>query len=169
MRVTSLEAVVRALNDAGVRFLIAGGVAVNAHGYLRFTADIDLVVALDPANVSAAFGAFGQLGYRPTIPVTGAQFADADTRKEWIEHKGMKVLGFFSDRHRETTIDVFVEMPFTFDDEYGKALVEEMAPGVPASFVALPTLIKMKESAARPRDQDDVHHLRWILEDQQDG
>ena len=44
MKLASYEAVIAALNDAGVRYLVAGGLAVNAHGYLRFTHDLDLVV-----------------------------------------------------------------------------------------------------------------------------
>ena len=32
-------------------------------------------------------------------------------------------------------------------------------------FVSLATLIAMKQEAGRPRDLDDVEHLRWILED----
>lgn len=52
MRLASFEAIVRALNAAKVRYLVAGGMAVNAHGYLRFTQDVDLVVALDPKNVT---------------------------------------------------------------------------------------------------------------------
>lgn len=43
----SVEAIVRALNDAGVRYLIAGGVAVVAHGYVRFTADLDVILDLE--------------------------------------------------------------------------------------------------------------------------
>jgi len=35
MKLTSFEAIVRALDEAGVRYLVAGGLAVNAHGYLR--------------------------------------------------------------------------------------------------------------------------------------
>jgi len=27
------------------------------------------------------------------------------------------------------------------------------------------TLIRMKEAAGRPRDLDDIQHLRWIAED----
>ena len=37
MKVGSFEAVIQALEGAGVRYLVAGGLAVNAHGYLRFT------------------------------------------------------------------------------------------------------------------------------------
>src|SRR2546426_9533672 len=39
-------------------------VAVNAHGYLRFTRDVDLVIQLDPDNVIAAFRAMEGIGYR---------------------------------------------------------------------------------------------------------
>ena len=35
----SIEVIIRALNEAHVRYLIAGGLAVVAHGYVRFTAD----------------------------------------------------------------------------------------------------------------------------------
>lgn len=44
MEVRSVEAIVRALNDASVQYLIVGGLAVNAHGYERFTKDVDLVI-----------------------------------------------------------------------------------------------------------------------------
>ena len=44
MKLATFDAVCRALNDASVRFLVAGGLAVNAHGYLRLTYDVDLVV-----------------------------------------------------------------------------------------------------------------------------
>jgi len=43
MNLASLEAIVRALNGAGVRYLVAGGLAVGAHGYPRATMDVDLV------------------------------------------------------------------------------------------------------------------------------
>ena len=36
MKLSSFEAIVSALNAAEVRFIVVGGVAVNAHGYLRF-------------------------------------------------------------------------------------------------------------------------------------
>ncbi len=51
MKLASFEAIVRALEDAGVRYLVAGGLAVNAHGFLRFTKDVDLVVQLAPDNI----------------------------------------------------------------------------------------------------------------------
>jgi hypothetical protein len=43
MELRSIEAVVGALNAAEVRYLIVGGLAVNAHSYLRATRGLDLV------------------------------------------------------------------------------------------------------------------------------
>jgi hypothetical protein len=81
VRLTSFEAIVRALSDAGVRYLIAGGLAVNAHGYLRFTKDADFVIQLIPDNIKRAFSALGALGYTPVVPITAEQFSDPDTRQ----------------------------------------------------------------------------------------
>ena len=52
MEVRSVEAIVKALNDAKVQYLIVGGLAVNAHGYERFTNDVDLVIGLERDNIS---------------------------------------------------------------------------------------------------------------------
>ena len=81
MKLASFEAIVRALNDGKVRYLIAGGLAVNAHGYLRFTKDVDFVLHLMPDNIQRAFAALGGLGYRPSVPITAEQFADAELRQ----------------------------------------------------------------------------------------
>ena len=48
MKLTSFEALATALEAAGVRYLVAGGLAVGAHGYLRFTKDVDIVIQLIP-------------------------------------------------------------------------------------------------------------------------
>ena len=42
MKLASFEALVTALESAGARYLVAGGLAVNAYGYLRFTKYVDL-------------------------------------------------------------------------------------------------------------------------------
>jgi predicted nucleotidyltransferase len=40
----SVETVVKALNDANVEYIIVGGLAVNAHGFVRMTRNLDLVL-----------------------------------------------------------------------------------------------------------------------------
>ncbi len=165
MKLASFEAIVAALNDAGARYLVAGGLAVNAHGYLRFTKDVDLVLRLIPGNIRSAFDALAGLGYRPNVPVSTAQFANAEQRQRWIRDKGMQVLQLWSDAHRETPIDIFVEEPFPFDEEYDRALVKPLYGRLEVRFVSLPTLIRLKESAGRLQDQIDIEQLRMVLED----
>jgi hypothetical protein len=162
MRVTSIEAIVDALNSAGVPYLVVGGLAVNAHGHGRATFDIDLVVELSSGNVNALFQALGDLGYRPLVPVTAAGFGDRSTRERWIDEKGMVVLQFYSDSHRETRVDVFTREPFDFQLEYDRALVQELRPGLPVRIVALDTLIALKRAAGRAKDLDDIENLERL-------
>ncbi|MDX1374728.1 MAG: hypothetical protein R3357_04135 [Burkholderiales bacterium] len=166
MNLAAFEAIAGELNRAGVRYLVAGGLAVNAHGYLRLTQDVDLVVQLDQGNIQSAFAALAGLGYRPLVPVTDQQFADPVQRGRWIRDKGMQVLNFHSERFRTATVDIFVSEPFDFDTEYARALQAEVAPGLPVRFVSIPALIAMKRLADRPRDRDDIEHLEMILEEQ---
>lgn len=163
MKLGAFESLVRALDEARVRYLVAGGLAVNAHGYLRFTNDVDLVVQLAPDNIVAAFNALESIGYRPLVPVTAAAFADSAKRNEWIREKGMTVLNFWSDRHRQTPIDVFVTEPFDFGEEYARALVKPLG-AVPVRFVSIPALIRMKELANRPQDRIDIEYLRKLAD-----
>lgn len=164
MKLGSFDSIVQALHGAGVRYLVAGGLAVNAHGYLRFTKDIDLVLQLAPDNILSAFAALEGIGYRPLVPVTGVQFADAVQRGAWIREKGMTVLNFWCDAHRETPVDVFVTEPFDFEDEHARALVKPLG-AVAVRFVSIPTLIRMKEIAGRPQDRIDIEYLRKLSDD----
>lgn len=165
MKLAAFEAIAAALRDAGVRYLVAGGIAVNAHGYVRLTYDVDLVIQLKPANIRPAFQALAKLGYHPTVPVTADQFADEAQRARWMQDKGMQVLNFSSDLHRPVAVDVFVTEPFDFDAEYEAAMQGELAPGLTVRFVSIPTLIAMKRLANRPRDLDDIEHLQLIMEE----
>jgi hypothetical protein len=106
----SVEAIVDALNAAGVRYLIAGGLAVVAHGYLRFTADVNLVLDLEPGNVTRAIDALEATGYRLRVPVPFQAFADATTRAQWVRERNTPVFSLWSDAHAATEIDLFVEL-----------------------------------------------------------
>ena len=162
MKLASFEALVEALNQAGVRYLVAGGLAVNAHGYLRFTKDVDIVLRLSREDILAAFQALAKVGYQPKVPITAEQFADAQLRESWIRDKGMIVLNFWSDLHRETPVDIFVREPFDFETEYRRAWRSGL-PGDPsAPFLAIPALIALKRAAGRPQDLIDIDKLSQI-------
>ena len=162
MEVRSVEAVVRALNEAKVRYLIVGGVAVNVHGYVRLTMDLDLVIQLKPENIVAAWEAMEKIGYRARIPVSGKDFADDKKRELWRREKGMLVLQFWSDEHRRTQVDVFVREPFDFDREHATAPDHAIVPGVVAKIVGWDTLLQMKREAGRPKDLLDLEMLEKI-------
>jgi len=164
MEVRSVEAVVRALNDAKVRYLIVGGVAVNAHGYERMTIDLDLVIQLNRPNIEAAWGALVSIGYIVKIPVSAAEFSNVTLREAWQREKGMLVLQFWSDIHRRTPIDIFVREPFDFEKEYSDALSYELPSGQSTKVVARQTLLKMKREAGRGQDLIDVEKLEKLYE-----
>ena len=162
MEVRSIEAIIRALNDADVRYLIAGGVAVVAHGYVRFTADLDLILDLSADNLRRAVPALESLGYRPLVPVTFESFIDADTRAGWIRDKGLTVFSLHSPAHPATVIDLFVDEPLDFAKSYASAVRMEVASGLSATVVNLEDLFALKKQASRPKDMMDMERLRAI-------
>jgi hypothetical protein len=162
MKLASVEAIARALDAAGVPFIVVGGLAVVAHGFGRQTQDIDIVIRLQPESVRNAFGALETLGYRPLIPVTADGFSNPEQRARWIKEKGMTVLSFHSERHRETPVDIFVIEPFDFEEEYPLALVEQLAEGVPVRILRLHSLLRLKQEAGRPQDLADIAELRLL-------
>jgi hypothetical protein len=155
----SVEAIVEALNGAGVRYLVVGGLAVVAHGFVRFTADIDLVLDPEPAAMRRAIEALSGLGFRPRAPVALVDFGDPAKRQAWVREKGLSVFSVFSPEHASTEIDLFVDAPFNFERAYAEATRLEVAPGIAATFVSLPDLIEMKRNAGRPQDLQDVTGL----------
>ena len=162
MQTRSLEAIVDALNRANVRYLIVGGLAVVAHGYVRFTADLDVVLDLEQGNASRAVSALATLNYRPRAPVPLAAFADSTQRAQWVADKGLTVFSLWSADHLATEVDLFVEEPFDFAKAYAAAASLEIGPGVVASFVSLDDLIDMKRRAGRPADLDDIEQLQRL-------
>ncbi len=162
MKLDHVIAVVKGLNEAGVRYLIVGGLAVNAHGHVRYTNDLDLVIGLEPANIRLGLDTLARLGYRPKIPITSEQFANASLRNEWRITKGMVVLNLWNDQSRESPVDVFVSEPFDFSLEHRTARLIPLADGILAPFVSLPTLLQMKRMAGRPQDLSDIAELTRI-------
>jgi hypothetical protein len=162
MEVRSAEAIFRSLGEVGARYLLVGGLAVNAYGYVRYTQDIDLVLALDSKNVAISMEALERLGFAPKMPIKVTDFADRETRESWIAEKGMLVLQLWSDSHRETPIDIFVKEPFVFDVEYARAVQFELAPDLWVPTLSLDRLLEMKTAAGRPRDLEDVRQLQKL-------
>lgn len=162
MKLFALEDIATALIVSDTRFIVVGGVAVVAHGYIRYTGDIDLVIGLDSDNIHKAMSALESLEYKPSIQISPQQLADASQRAIWIQEKGMKVLNFVSDRYQHSPIDIFVYEPFPLEAELQNAMMSDFIPGLSVPFISLHTLIKMKQEAGRQIDLDDVSQLLEI-------
>lgn len=166
MTARGVEAIVRALNEAGVRYLIAGGLAVVAHGHLRLTFDVDLIVDLgDESNPRLAMRTLESLGYRPRVPVRSEDFAHPATRERWLNEKGMLVFSMLNASQPETAVDVFVRMPFEFPAASRRALHADLGGGLIAPFVGLDDLLEMKRAAGRPVDREDIARLEALRRD----
>lgn len=161
-----VEAIVQALNVAEARYLIAGGLAVVAHGYVRYTADVDIILDLEgEENARHALRALEQLGYRPRLPVPSSGFTDRATREELIRENGMTVFSMSHPDQLETGVDLLVDSPLDFGAAFGRALRLEVAPGVKANFVGLDDLIEMKRRAGRAVDREDIARLEALKRD----
>jgi hypothetical protein len=57
--------VFEALNDMQVRYVVVGGLATVLHGYARLTADIDLMVDLEPEELRKSIDALAGHGMVP--------------------------------------------------------------------------------------------------------
>lgn len=169
MEKRSIEAIVAALNAAQVRYLIVGGLAVIAHGHVRLTKDIDLIVDFETSNLHRAIAALSGLGYRPFVPVPFEDFADADKREEWIRDKNALVFMVFSDEHPTARIDLFIQAPLDFGTAFQRAAFLEVSPTVRAAFVGIEDLIGLKRQAGRPLDLDDVEKLNFLQSEQQNA
>jgi predicted nucleotidyltransferase len=168
MTSSSVQAIIQALNQTGVRYLVVGGLAVVAHGHVRFTADLDLVLDFDEENLRHAVSVFESLGFRPRAPVPLRQFADTEIRQEWIREKGLTVFSLFSDDHPLTEVDLFVADPFGFDQAYGRRVSLAVAPDIEATFVGLEDLVRMKKTAGRPQDLSDIEQLENVSGERDD-
>jgi len=156
-----IEQVLGALEEAGVRYLVVGGVATVLHGRLRTTADLDLVLDLERENALRAVRALSGLGYRPRAPVEIEAFADEEARRGWVRDKGLAVFSLWSERFQTLEVDLFVEPPFDFEEAYSRALRVPL--GVTeATVVGLDDLIDLKKKSGRPIDAEDVAALEAL-------
>lgn len=145
------------LNDKGVRYLVAGGIAVNLYGIERATADIDIVLDLSKENLFRFIDAAKYIGLRPKAPVKLEDFTDEEKRRGWVNDKGMTVFSLFDRKNPYFLLDVFVEEPFDFAEVYKRR--EKIRFGnrtIP--LVPIKDLIVMKEKSSRPQDRADVFY-----------
>jgi hypothetical protein len=162
--VGSYDDVFGALHDARVRYVVVGGTAVVLQGHARLTVDLDLVIDLDEEQAVAAIRALTGLGLQPRLPVDPESFADAATRRTWVEQRHLKVFSLFDPEQARREIDLFATEPLPFDQLHADARTFVIA-GVPVRVASRRHLIEMKRQAGRPRDLDDIAVLEGLDDD----
>jgi len=152
------------LNRGSVKYMVVGGIAVNLYGIERSTADIDIVLKLEKANVLRFIKLAKRLGLKPKVPVKLDDFVDPEKRDSWISEKGMTVFSLYDPKTPFFLIDIFVESPFDFDEVYRRRKKIRSADAV-IPVVPINELILMKEKSNRPQDRADVFYLRKIMKE----
>jgi hypothetical protein len=152
------ESIFECLNDAGVRYIVVGGVAVVLRGVDRITADVDLVVELSQSNALAAVDALLAAGFRAKIPADPRGFADPEIRRSWIADKGMQVMSFWDPSAERPDVDLFVDYPLDFESLYTDS--DDVAlQRTHCRIASAAHLIRMKQAAGRDKDLSDIRAL----------
>jgi len=145
------EAVIAALNEGSIRYVVVGGLASGAHGVVRATRHVDLVPDPEAENLRRLAGILTALGARHPIQ-------DDLTADNLAAPASIKL----ETRHSE--VHVLNRMPGTplFDELEAQEFAVEVAPGVFAPVCSLAHLRQMKRASDRPRDQVDLQELEEL-------
>jgi hypothetical protein len=150
-----LRALLEALHEREVRFVVIGGVAVAAHGYVRGTEDLDLVPDPDPANLDRLSDALA--GLESTLPTVDRAF-DPSTDAKVIRGGGNVTantrFGGLDIVQRAGGVPSYSEL---LQDS-----VESDLLGVPVRICSLGRLREMKQAAGRDQDRADLANLPEI-------
>jgi hypothetical protein len=163
---TDFLRVLKAFGDAGVRYVLVGGLAVLLHGVDRLTADIDLVIDLAPDQATKAIEVLLALGFRVNAPVDPREFADPAVRRRWRETSGLVVLSFWDPQNRSPTVDVFADYPMDFETMFAKAVIVPLS-GTQVRIASVEDLVAIKRAAGRPRDLEDAARLVQLAAEKQ--
>jgi hypothetical protein len=145
------EQIFAVLDAHRVEYVVIGGIAVQAHGHVRMTNDVDVVPAPTPTNLTRLAAALIELKAR--VLNSGAEDLDIDAAM-----LPRAALWQFATRHGD--IDVVHEPPGSapFPQLRQRALVIALGErSIP--IASRDDLITMKRASARPVDLADIAAL----------
>jgi predicted nucleotidyltransferase len=156
--VTDFGALLRVLSDAGVEFIVIGGVAGVAHGSARLTRDLDVVYARSPENLERLTRALQPLEPYLRGAPAGLPFRfDADTVRRGLNFTLRTTLG---------ELDLLGEV--TGGGAYPALLAHSRELdmfGVRCRCLDLDRLIEVKRAAGRPKDLEAIAELEVIRDE----
>lgn len=145
------ERILRSLAEHAVDYVIVGGLAVQTHGHVRTTVDIDLFPAPDLANLARLADALNALEARVLNP--GSEHAKIDAAM-----LPRATLWQFATRHG--AVDVLHDAPGAppYAELRAHALEVELG-DMTVQVAGRDDLIGMKRASARPADLEDLAAL----------
>jgi predicted nucleotidyltransferase len=146
------------LIDAEVRFILVGGLAVNAWGYLRATRDVDVVPDPAPENLAKLDAVLRDLGGKVDV---GGQMLDANAISTFLR-TGDRTL-VVTDLGRVDVLQGLPQIPSFGALDTGASEVD--LDGLAVRVCSLEHLLEMKRASQRPRDRDDLEALEAAQED----
>lgn len=157
----SVPAIMQALCDAEVEFVLVGGLAVQLQGFVRSTIDVDLVLAMNDANLSAFIEVAKSFGLAPIIPVGIDSLKNAALIEQWHREKGMLAFALREPQAGGSVIDVLVRPEVSFEKLNANASLARLF-GRDVKIASIDDLLTMKRAANRPKDRLDIDALERI-------
>lgn len=155
--------ILRVLVEHRVDFVVIGGVAVQAHGYIRSTRDLDVIVRPTTLNFTRLSEAFQELDAELRGPGT-LKLADPQQLRRVPLIPVMTTAGPLDVVNMEHVAGA----PRTYDGLRQAALVIELS-GAEVVVAGLSDLIRMKRAAGREHDLADIEALTRRPDDRPDG
>lgn len=156
-----IAALLQSLSDEHVQYVLIGGLAVQLHGFLRATFDIDLVLAMNDENLARFIAVANRYGLLPAIPVPIDALRNASQIDQWHREKGMLAFSLREPQIGGSVVDVLVRPEVPFDKLAANAVAGELF-GRRVQIASIEDLLVMKRSANRPKDQLDIVALEKI-------
>jgi predicted nucleotidyltransferase len=152
-RVFRADEILRVLSAHGVDFVVIGGLAVQAHGYIRLTQDLDIIVSPQTVNVTRLSEALAELEAEPLTPGTLKLHDPHRLRRAPVIATNTK-FGRLDVVH----VEHVAGPPKSYDALRAAALVITLD-GVDVPVAGLADLIRMKRAAGREHDLADIAAL----------
>ena len=122
-----------------------GGYAVIIHGYPRFTADLDIVIASDPENISRCVAALDDFGFGDT-GLSPELFSEPDSLvRMGVEPMKIEILNYLKG--------------LDFNTAYERRITKQVE-DIEIAVISLADLITNKTVVDRLKDRLDVAELK---------
>jgi hypothetical protein len=150
-----------ALSAAQIRYVLVGGMAVQLHGYMRSTFDIDLVLAMNDENLVRFIDVAKRFGLIPSIPVSIDSLRNAEQIEQWHREKGMLAFALREPQIGGGVVDILVRPEVPFDRLMNNAVAGQLF-AQQVWIASIDDLLTMKRVANRPKDLLDIAALEKI-------